>query len=79
MVDSLRYAVQVETATRTRNQRGLPQGITPERHDPSVCVTPTLLGEEKYPGQMRRSRVVLPSPVPEVIATLVERASALRC
>src|ERR1700730_17000280 len=40
-----------------------------------IFVTQTLLGEEKQPCQMRRSRVVAASS-PWLIATPVERASA---
>ena len=39
---------KLKTATRTRDQRGFEgQGIAPERDDPLIFITPTLLGEEK--------------------------------
>jgi hypothetical protein len=38
---------KLKTATRTRDQVVSQRGITPERDNPSIFVTPTLLGEEK--------------------------------
>jgi hypothetical protein len=81
VVDSLRF-----TQFKLKQQRAPEINVVLATGDHSQARLPIDLryadasgGRKKYPGQMRRSRVVLPSPVPEVIATLVERASALQC
>jgi hypothetical protein len=50
-------------------------GIAPEHGNPSIFVTPTLLGEENHRSKMRRSCVAAVS-CPWLIAALVERAGA---
>jgi hypothetical protein len=53
-----------------------PQGITPEHGNPSIVVTPTLLGEEKLSVPNAPQSCCVAVSCPWLIATPVERASA---
>jgi len=80
VVDSLRYAVQVENGNaHSRSKWSRHRGSLPSAMIHWSRVTPTLLGEEKLSVPNAPQSCWVAVSCPWLIAAPVERASALQC